>query len=99
MNSFGFDICFIPVINNLASLPRFKKVKGSLYSITEHRVQELIPVLCSQPADNMSHIPSDRLRYFPPGPQLPSQPLRALLPVLLLGEQRHHGCKQFAKDC
>jgi len=28
-------------------------------------------------------------RYFPPGRQLPSQPLRGLLPVLLLGEQRH----------
>ena len=27
--------------------------------------------------------------YFPPGPQLCSQPLRRLLPILLLGEQRH----------
>jgi len=34
--------------------------------------------------------------YFPPGPQLPSQPLRRLLPILLLGEQRHNGCEQFA---
>ena len=34
--------------------------------------------------------------YFPPGPQLPPQPLRWLLPVLLLGEQRHNGCEQFA---
>ena len=36
--------------------------------------------------------------YFPPGLQLPSQSLRWLLPVpiLLLGEQRHDGCKQFA---
>ena len=32
--------------------------------------------------------------------QLPSQPLRGLLlPVLLLGEQRHNGCEQFAQDC
>jgi len=35
-------------------------------------------------------------RYFPPGPQLPSQPSRGLLSVLLLGEQRHKGCEQFA---
>ena len=26
-------------------------------------------------------------RYFPPGPQLPPQPLTGLLPILLLGEQ------------
>jgi len=37
--------------------------------------------------------------YFPPGRQLPPQPLRALLPILLLGEQRHSGCEQFAWDC
>ena len=33
---------------------------------------------------------------FPPGLQLPPQPLRGLLPILLLGEQRHNGCEQFA---
>jgi len=32
---------------------------------------------------------------FPPGLQLPAQPLRGLLPVLMLGEQRHDGCEQF----
>ena len=37
--------------------------------------------------------------YFPPGLQLPSQPLRGLLPILLLGKQRHNWCKQFAYDC
>jgi len=36
--------------------------------------------------------------YFPPGPQLTFQPLRGLLPFLLLGEQRHNGCEQFAYD-
>jgi len=36
--------------------------------------------------------------YIPPASlQLPPQPLRRLLPILLLGEQRHNGCKQF--DC
>jgi len=45
-----------------------KKSKGSLYSIAKHRVPELIPVLGSQPAGDVSHKPSDRLHYFPPGP-------------------------------
>ena len=40
--------------------------------------------------------PAVGCHYFPPGPQLPSQPLRRLLPVLLLGEQRHDGREQFA---
>ena len=73
--------------------------KGSPYSITERRVPELIPVLCSQPAGDVNHKPDGRLllgAYFPPGLQLPPQPLRGLLPVLLLGEQRHDGCEQFA---
>jgi len=38
-----------------------KKSKGSLYSITEHRVPELIPVLGSQSAGDVSHKPGDRL--------------------------------------
>ena len=33
---------------------------------------------------------------LPPGLQLSPQPLRGLLPVLLLGEQTHDGCEQFA---
>ena len=35
--------------------------KGSPYSITERRVPELIPVLCSQPAGDVSHKPGSRL--------------------------------------
>ena len=35
--------------------------KGSSYSITEHRVPELIPVLGSQPADDVSRKPGSRL--------------------------------------
>jgi len=69
-----------------------KKGKGSPYSITERRV----PVLGSQTAGDVSHKPGGRLPYFPPGLQLPPQPLRGLLPILLLGEQRHNGCDQFA---
>ena len=37
------------------------KGKGSPYSITEHRVPELIPVLDSQPAGDVSHKPGGRL--------------------------------------
>ena len=60
---------------------------------------ELIPVLGSQPAGDVSQKPggrlplhSARLAVTPARPQ----PLRGLLPISLLGEQRHDGCKQFA---
>ena len=43
--------------------------------------------------------PAVGCHYFPPDLQLPPQPLRRLLPILLLGEQRHNGCEQFAQDC
>jgi len=38
-----------------------KKGKGNSYSITERRVPELIPVLGSQPAGDVSHKPGGRL--------------------------------------
>jgi len=40
---------------------------GSPYSITERRVPELIPVLCSQPAGDVSHKLGGSYHYFPPG--------------------------------
>ena len=40
--------------------------------------------------------PAVGCHYFSPGPQLPWQPLRGLLPISLLGEQRHDGSEQFA---
>jgi len=70
------------------------KGKGSPYLIAGRRVPELIPVLDSQPAGDVNHKPG--CHYFPPGLQLPSQPLRGLLPISLLGEQRHDGRVQFA---
>ena len=36
--------------------------------------------------------PAVGCHYFPPGLQLPPQPLRGLLPVLLVSEQRHTAC-------
>ena len=65
------------------------KGKGSPYSITERRVPELIPVLGSQLAGDVSHKPGGRL------PLLPARPA-ATSAILLLGEQRHNGCEQFA---
>ena len=38
-----------------------------------------------------------RCHYFPPGLQLPPQPLRGLLPISLLGEQRHDGCEVYLR--
>ena len=38
-----------------------QKGKGSPYSITERRILELIPVLGSQPAGDVSHKPGGRL--------------------------------------
>ena len=37
--------------------------------------------------------PAVGCHYFPPGLQLPSQPLRRLLPIFLISEQRHNGCE------
>jgi len=60
-----FDFRFFLVFNpgDLYYL-RYKKTvkgKGSPYSITERRVPELIPVLGSQPAGDVSHKPGGRL--------------------------------------
>jgi len=58
---------------------------------------EPIPVLGSQRAGDVSHKPGGRLPLLSAGPAVtPAKPLRGLLPVLLLGEQRHNGCEQFA---
>jgi len=69
--------------------------KGSPYSVTELRVPEVIPVLGSQLAGGMSD-PGGRLPLLSARPAVTPQPLRGLLPVLLLGEQRHDGCELFA---
>ena len=74
-----------------------KVKKGSPYSITKRRVPELIPVLGSQPAGDVNHKPGGRLPLLSVRHAVtPATQLRGLLPVLLLGEQRHSGCEQFA---
>jgi len=47
-----------------------KQGKGSPYSITERRVPELIPVLGSQYADDVSHKPDGRLPFLQSPPTL-----------------------------
>ena len=58
------------------------KGKGSPYSITERRVSELIPVLNFLAVSlQVTWVMNAAVgcHYFPPGLQLPSQPLRGLL--------------------
>ena len=72
-------------------------VKGTGSPSRLPSVPDLIPVLGSQHADDdVRHKPGGRLSLLSASMQLPSQPLRGLLPVSLLGEQRHDGCEQFA---
>jgi len=72
-----------------------KKSKGSPYSITERRVPELIAVLGSQPAGDISHKPGCSLPLLSTRPAV-TLATQGLLPILLLGEQRDNGCEQFA---
>ena len=72
------------------------KGKGSPCSITERRVPELIAVLGSQPACDVSHKPGGRLPLLSARPAVTLTTLKRLLPISLLGEQRHDGCEQFA---
>jgi len=48
-------------IASLLHLFSIKKGKGSPYSITEHRVPQMIMILGSQPAGDVSHKPGGRL--------------------------------------
>ena len=74
------------------SVSKYVKGRGSPYSIAERRVPDLIPVL----AGDVSHKPGSRLPLLSARPAVTPATLKRLLPVLLLGEQRHSGCEQFA---
>jgi len=57
------------------------------YSITERTVPELIPVLCSQPAGDVSHKPGGRLPLLSARPAVtPATLKRGLLPIQSQGE-------------
>jgi len=60
-----------------------KKGKGSTYSITERRVPELISVLGSQPAGDVSHKPGGRL------------PLLSASAAITLATLKRAACYQF----
>ena len=57
---------------------------------------ELIPVLGSQSAGNVSHKPSSRLPLLAARPAVAFAILNRAATISLLGEQRHDGCEQFA---
>jgi len=61
--------------------------------ITKRGVPKLIPLLGSQPAGDASHKPGGSLPLLS---AVTPKPLKGLLPILLLGEQRHNGREQFA---
>ena len=65
-------------------------------NITKCRILELIPVLGSQPAGGMSHKPGSRLPLLSTRPAVTLATLKRAATILLLGEQRHDGCEQFA---
>ena len=52
------------------------EVKGSPYSITERGVPELIPVLGSQPADDVSHKPGGRVPLLSARPAVTAATLK-----------------------
>ena len=54
----------------------FTGTKGSPYSITERRVPELIPVLGSQPAGDVSHKRGGRLPLLSARPAVTSATLK-----------------------
>ena len=53
-------------------------------------------VLCSQPAGDVSHKPGGRLPLLSARPAITVASLKRAATNLLLGEQRHDGCEQFA---
>jgi len=58
----------------------------------------MISILGSQPAGDVSHKPGDRLPLLSARPEVTLATLKRVATDLLLGEQRHDLCEQFAKD-
>ena len=73
------------------------KCKGSPYSITERRVPELIPVLGSQPAGEVSHKPGGRRPLLSTRPAVTPATLKRAATNFALGEQRHNGVNSLPK--
>ena len=75
------------------------QVKVAQTRVPSVEVPDLIPVLGSQPAGDVSYKPGGRLPLFSARPAVTLATMRGLLPVSLVGEQRHDGREPFAKDC
>jgi len=65
---------YASLLNFRAEGKSSKKGKGSPYSITERSVPELIPVLGSQPAGDVSHKPGGWLPLLSARPAVTPQP-------------------------
>ena len=72
------------------------KKSSSPYSTAEHRVPELIAVLGSQPAGDVSHKPGGRLPLLSARPAVTLTTLKRAATSSLLSEQKHDGCEQSA---
>ena len=88
--------CLCQLITDSLPLTRSAYERYSPHSITGRSVPELIPVLGSQLAGDVSYKPGGRLPSLSARPTVTPQPIRGLLPVLLLDEQRHDRCELFA---
>ena len=73
-----------------------KTTKQKKIKVAHTRLPELIPVLGSQAAGDVSHKPGGRVPLLSARPAVT---LIGLVPISLLGEQRHDGCDEFARDC
>ena len=74
-----------------------EKSKGSPYSITERRVPELIPVLGSQPAGDVSHKPDSRLPLLSTRPAVTPATLKRDATILLLVNRGTMGVNSLPK--
>jgi len=72
-------VLLLPSFTHLHVLSCCTKGKSSPYLIAEHRVPELIPVLGSQPAGELSHKPGSRL------PLLSARPAFTLATLKIAG--------------
>jgi len=67
-----------------------KKDKGSPYSVTEHRVPELIPVLGSQPAGDVNDKPGGSLPLLSASPAVTLATLKRAATSFAAWLQRHN---------
>ena len=69
---------------------RLKKDKGSPYSVTKHRVPELIPVLGSQPAGDVNDKPGGSLPLLSASPAVTLATLKRAATNFAAWLQRHN---------